>query len=416
MGAAQEVGRSCFVLDLPAKVVLDAGVKFDHQNNVLDPLPLKTNVDAAIVSHAHLDHSGFLPKLFTRSSPLTYLTPPTLELSDLLWEDSLKIAQHNQEHAGFVPNDLHRIHRYSFEVGYKRRLPLGHENWFEFFDAGHILGSAMVKVWSNDKTLLYTGDFNPAETLLHHGADLKVGSVDTVVIESTYGDRNHPPRKELEAVFAERVQDTVDRNGWALVPSFAVGRGQEVINILRSHRVNAEIYYDGMGQKAADIMLKYPEYLRDAKSLKKSLSSVNWVRGKKERKEALKRPSVIVSSAGMLQGGPILHYIEQLRLDPRSRLFFTGYQAENTIGRVLQENHRLVIDNEVLDVAFETEKFEFSAHAAKDEMLRALKKWAPSKVFLVHGDPRVMKDYAGHIEDLGLKPVIPELGKTYKLF
>ncbi len=416
LGAAKEVGRSCFLLDLPDKLLLDCGVKFGPDNEIVEPLPVKTNLNAVILSHAHLDHSGFLPKLFAQVPVLTYLTTPTLDLSNLLWEDSLKIAKFNHEHPGFEPNDLHLIKKFSFEVNNRRKLAISPHVQMEFFDAGHIVGSSMVKLSVDNKNVLYTGDFNPTDTRLHTGADLKVGPVDTVIIESTYGNRNHPPRKELEAVFAEEVQDVVDRKGWALIPAFAIGRGQEIIEILRSHGVNADIYYDGMGQKAAQIMLNYPKYLRDPKALKKALDSVVWVRSGKERKEALKKPCIIVASAGMLQGGPILFYIRKLRLEANSKLFFTGYQAERTAGRTLHETHKLEIDNEVLDVGFEIAKYEFSAHASRDDMLDALKKWSPERAFLVHGDPEVMNFYAERIKELGIKPIIPEMGKTYKLF
>ena len=118
----------------------------------------------------------------------------------------------------------------------------------------------------------------------------------------------------------------------------------------------------------------------------------------------------------MLQGGPILHYIRKLRLEVNSKLFFTGYQADRTAGRKLHETHKLEIDNEVLDVAFETVKYEFSAHAQKDDMLKALNKWSPERTFLVHGDPQIMEFFAEQIKGLGIKPIIPERGKTYKLF
>lgn len=416
LGAAQEVGRSSFLLDSERKLLLDSGVKFGPDNEIEEPLPVKAKLDAAIISHAHLDHIGYLPKLFVQQKVVSYMTPPTYDLSYLLWEDSLKIAKHNHEHAGFEPNDLHLIEKFAFEADYKSKVRLDEHTSFEFFDAGHILGSAMVKLQLGDKSLLYTGDYNPAETKLHTGTDLKVGPVDTVITESTYGNRNHPPRAELEEVFAQQVQDVVDRGGHALVPAFAVGRGQEIIHILRSHGVTADIYYDGMGQKAADIMLAYPKYLKDPRGLKKALSSAVWGRGERDRKSALKKPSVIVASAGMMQGGPILFYVKKLRLDKRCKLFFTGYQAERTVGKKLQETHKLEIDGEVLDVAFETEKFEFSAHAQRDDMLKALNKWSPQKAYLVHGDPEVMKFFAERIQELGIKPIIPERGKEYKLF
>lgn len=418
LGAAREVGRSGFLLQSEDSILLDYGLKFGPHNKTEEPLPVKTHLDAIIVSHAHMDHTGNVPKLFTNSNALTYLTQPTLDLSHLLWEDSLKIAGHEGVHAGFSRDELHRINRYSFPVSYKRKLHITQNMVMEFFDAGHILGSAMTKLtFENDKSFLYTGDLNPSDTRLHTGTDLKVGKVDSVMIESTYGNRNHPPRKELEKVFAEEVQDIIDREGWALVPAFAIGRGQEIIDLLVAHGVNAPIVYDGMGQKAAQIMLNHPQYLRDPKHLKKSLGAVKMIRSIKDRKNVLKKPCVIVSSAGMMQGGPILFYTRKLRMDPNSKLFFTGFQAVGTTGRTLLETKKLIEERLEMEVGFEVEKFDFSAHAQKDDLFKALNKWSPEKIFLVHGDAEVMDFFKERLKEHGFSKVeAPKQGQTLKLF
>lgn len=418
LGAAREVGRSGFLVESEDNILLDYGLKFGPENKTEEPLPIKQHLDAIVVSHAHMDHSGDVPKLFSNSNALTYLTPPTLELSNLLWEDALKIAGHEGVHAGFSRDELHRIQRYSFPVGYKRKLHITQDVIMEFLDAGHISGSALTKLtFDNNKTLLYTGDLNPMETRLHCGTDLKAGKVDSLIIESTYGNRNHPPRKELEKVFAEEVQDIIDRGGWALVPSFAIGRGQEVIEILYSHKVEAPIFYDGMGQKAARIMLNYPQYLKDPKNLKKALGTAIFVRGLKDRKNALKKPSVLVASAGMMQGGPILYYTRKLRLDPNSKLFFTGYQAAGTIGRQVLETKRFVEEGMEMEINLEVEKFDFSAHAQKDDLLKAVGKWNPEKIFLVHGDFGIMEFFKERLREQGFNRVeMPKRGQTLKLF
>lgn len=418
LGASREVGRSGFLVESEDRLLLDYGLKFGQQHKTEEPLPVKQHLDAIVLSHAHMDHSGNLPKLFTNSNALTYLTQPTLDLSNLLWEDSLKIAGHEGVHAGFSKDELNRIKRYSFPVGYKRKLHITQDVVMEFLDAGHILGSAMPKLtFDNDKTLLYTGDLNPAETRLHYGTDLKAGKVDSLIIESTYGNRNHPPRKELEKVFAEEVQDIIDRGGWALVPSFAIGRGQEVIEILHSHKVEAPIFYDGMGQKAAQIMLNHPQYLKDPKGLKKALNQAIFVRGQKERKNALKAPAVIVASAGMMQGGPILFYTRKLRLDPNSKLFFTGYQAAGTIGRQILETKKFLEERMETEISLEVEKFDFSAHAQKDDLLKAVSRWNPEKIFLVHGDAEVMEFFKERLKENGFsKAEMPKQGQTLKLF
>ncbi|MFH0955259.1 MAG: MBL fold metallo-hydrolase [Candidatus Micrarchaeota archaeon] len=418
LGASHEVGRSGFLVDSGDKLLLDYGVKFGLNNAIEYPLPVKTNLDAIILSHAHLDHSGFIPNLFVDSSALTYLTPPSFGLSNLLWEDSLKIAGHNGTHAGFTEEELFRLRRYCFQVGYKKRLNVSKDWTMEFFDAGHILGSSLTKLtYKKEHSLLYTGDFNSAETRLHAGADLKVGKVDTVMIESTYGNRNHPPRKELEKVFFQEVQDIIDRGGWALIPAFAVGRGQEILMILDDFGINADVYYDGMGKTAAQIMLDNPSYLKDPSALKKALRKTIVVQSAKMRKQALKKPSVIVASAGMMQGGPILFYTQKLCNDKNSKVFFTGYQVEKTIGRTLLDHKKLVVDGVLYDSQLEVEKFDFSAHAQKDDLVKSLKKWNPEKIFLVHGDLDIMDAFKETLRGQGFNKIeAPKQGETKQLF
>lgn len=418
LGASREVGRSGFIVDSGDKLLLDYGVKFGPNNLAEYPLPVNTNLDAIILSHAHLDHSGYIPNLFLDSSTLTYLTPPTLGLSNLLWEDSLKIAGHNGTHAGFNQEEVFRLRRYCFQVGYKKKLNVTKDWTMEFLDAGHIPGSALTKLtYQKEKTFLYTGDLNPMETRLHIGTDLKVGHVDSVMIESTYGNRNHPPRRELEKVFFEEVQDIIDRGGWALIPAFAVGRGQEILMILDDFGIDADVYYDGMGKTAAQIMMDNPSYIKDPGALKKAMRKTIVIHSQKMRKDALKKPCVIVASAGMMQGGPILFYTQKLRNDKNSKVFFTGYQVDKTIGRTLLDHKKLVVEGVTYDTSLEVQKFDFSAHAQKDDLIKALKKWNPEKIFLVHGDAEIMDTFKETLRGIGFGKVeTPKQGETKPLF
>ncbi len=415
LGGCQEVGRSSFLLDFGGKVLFDNGVKLSP-DGIQYPLPVDTNLDGVVISHAHLDHSGNLPHLFVESSFNCYMTPPTLDIAKILWFDTLKIAGYEGIDTEWSEEEIKKTERFTFPLHYRRRVDITKNSQLELFDAGHIIGSSMAKLSFGDKSFLYTGDFKKDETRLFKGADLDVGEVDYVAIESTYGDREHPPRKEVEKLFVEEVQDTIDRGGTALVPAFAVGRSQEIIEILKDYTVNAPIYLDGMGQKVARVMLSYPRYLKDHKALKKALETTNWVRRASMRKKALKEPSVIVTTAGMLQGGPAMAYLKEIAGDKNSSVLLTGYQVEETAGRKLMETKRIEIDDREYEVRGKVEKFDFSAHASKEEMIASLKHWSPSKILLVHGDKDVMPVFKGVIEDeLGIETVIPELGKKLKL-
>jgi len=415
LGGSNEVGRSSFLIDFGEKLVLDRGVKLTPDGSEY-PLPVEVNLDAVIISHAHLDHSGALPGLFVNSNVLSYMTAPTLELSKILWFDSLKIAGLEGIDISFSREEIDDAEKFTFPVYYKRVLHITKNCSMQFFDAGHILGSAMPMLSIGEKSLLYTGDFKVEETRLFKGADLNVGKLDYLVMESTYGDRNHPPRKECEKMFVEEVQETLDRGGTALVPGFAVGRSQELIDILHGHKINAPIYLDGMGQKVSRATLKFPKYLKNARFLQKALENTVWVKNNADRKKALKQPSVIVTTAGMLQGGPALNYLKGIYKDERSNVFLTGFQVEGTPGRLLMETNKIEIDGKVYEVRGKVEKFDFSAHASQQEMLKAVAKWQPEKILLVHGDKEIIKIFKQKIhEETGIEVLVPEAGKKINL-
>jgi putative mRNA 3-end processing factor len=413
LGACQEVGRSAFLLDFGEKFLLDYGVKLNPEG-IEYPLEVNENIKAAIISHAHLDHSGLLPYFYKKSECLSFMTQPTLELADILWRDSIKIAEFEGMAPKYDKNEVERTHKYNFVAPYKKRISLTSNTSIEFFDAGHILGSSLTKITHKEESFLYTGDFKMEETQLHVGADMSLGKVDYVMTESTYGDREHPNRKAEEQRFCESVQDTIDRGGQAIIPAFAVGRSLEVIDILSKYNLQAPIYLDGMGQKVGSVYLKNGPLIKDAKGLSSALQNANWVKNGSMRKQALKEPSAIVTTSGMMKGGPVMHYANKVFNDPKSKIHLTGYQVEGTPGRMLMDDGILPIGEKEVQtkVNCRYEKFDFSAHPSQQEMIKALKKWSPKEVFLVHGDKKVMPIFAKKIKDeLGIKVNIPEAGK-----
>ncbi|MDO8647341.1 MAG: MBL fold metallo-hydrolase [Candidatus Diapherotrites archaeon] len=415
LGAGREVGRSSLLLDFGDRVLLDDGVKLTPEG-VEYPLKPETNLDAVVISHAHLDHSGNLPSLFLDNHALSFMTSPTLEISKLLWFDSLKIAGLEGFDSGYSKPEIQKTERFAFELGYKKHVNITEKTAMEFYDAGHIVGSALTKLYlPNGKTLLYTGDFNAAETRLHHKADLKCGKVDYLIMESTYGDRNHPPRKETEKAFAESVIDTLDRGGHALVSAFAVGRSQELIDVLEEYKLNVPVYLDGMGQKAAKIMLNNPSYFKNPKFLKRALMKAHWVKGEQMRKKALKEPCVIVTTSGMLQGGPIQYYIKKLYDDSDSKIFLTGFQVEKTPGRILMDTGKIDIDGSLVDVKMKVEKYDFSAHSDHDSLMYAVDKLSPEKIVLVHGDSQVIDVFKQELHGKGFDVVAPRTGEELTL-
>tara|TARA_Y100000310_G_scaffold59310_1_gene54660 strand:- start:2535 stop:3800 length:1266 start_codon:yes stop_codon:yes gene_type:complete len=414
-GASQEVGRSAFLVDDGDKILLDYGVKLTP-NGMEYPLPVKTNLNAAIISHAHLDHSGNVPHLFQETNCLAYMTPPTLDIARILWFDTLKIAGLEGMDANFSRDEIAKTEKYTFPVGYNKPMDITDNTSMTFYDAGHIAGSALTELNLRNKTLVYSGDYRYAETRLHNPAAFeKIKECDYFITESTYGDRDHTDRKATEKKFAETVQDTIDRGGHALVPAFAVGRSQELIDVLSEYRIEAPIYFDGMGQRVARVYLNNPSYLKNPKFLKKALDKVNWVKNFKMRKAALKQPSIILCTSGMMQGGSVYAYLPEIYNDPNSRIMLTGFQVDETPGRTLLNTGKINIDGLNVKVKAEVQHYDFSAHAGKEELFAAIKQLNPEKVICVHGDKEVTKKFAASIKAEGFTPVIPELGKEIEL-
>lgn len=414
-GASQEVGRSAFLVDDGDKILLDYGVKLTPHGTEY-PLPVKTNINAAIISHAHLDHTGNIPHLFQETHCLTYMTPPTLDIAKILWFDTLKIAGLEGMDAKFSRDEIAKTEKFTFPIGYNKHMDITDHSSVVFHDAGHIVGSALTELRMKTKKIVYTGDFRYVETRLHSPAQFdKIKGCDVLITESTYGDRDHPDRKETEKIFVESVQETIDRGGHALLPCFAVGRSQEIIDVLNEYNLNAPIYFDGMGQKVAEIYLRNPSYLKNPKFLKKALENVQWVRNVKTRKAALKEPSIIVCTSGMMQGGSVYAYLPQLYNDKASKIMLTGFQVKQTPGKILLETGKINLDGINVTVKAGVERYDFSAHAGKEELFRAIRKLSPEKVICVHGDAEVTAKFARSIKEEGFTPVVPELGKTIEL-
>jgi len=414
-GASQEVGRSAFLVDDGDKILLDYGVKLTPKG-LEYPLPVKTNLNATIISHAHLDHSGNLPHLFQETHCLSYMTPPTLEIAKILWFDTLKIAGLEGMNANFSRDEIAKTEKFTLPVPYEKQMSITDNTSLIFHNAGHIIGSALTELRLSKKTLVYTGDFRNKETRLHNPGKIeKIKECDYLITESTYGDREHPNRKETEKKFAANVQDAIDKGGHALIPAFAVGRSQEIIDVLNEYRIEAPIYFDGMGQRVARIYLSHPSYQKNPKFLKKALERVNWVRNVKMRKKALSEPSVIVCTSGMLQGGSVYAYLPEIYNNPDSKIMLTGFQVDGTPGRTLLNTGKLNLDGLKVNVKADVQHYDFSAHAGKEELFQLMRKLNPEKVICVHGEAEITKKFAKSIKQEGFTPIIPELGQEIEL-
>ncbi len=417
LGGCNEIGRSAVLID--DKIVIDYGLRPSEPPEI----PLESALPrAVIVSHAHLDHSGMVPSLMPahhKRVPDVYLTSVTRDLSQLLSRDTIKVGK-DQGFCFFDEGNIRRMDRHTYPVDYGERIVLDGSDYnaeyeFQLFNAGHIPGSSSIylRKESEDISLFYTGDIKLGETRLIPSAQpAEFPRSDILLIESTYYGREHRDRRELEREFVDSVKEGVDSGGNVIVPCFAVGRTQEIVMILHSHGVTP--YVDGMGLGVFSLFKHHPEFLKDAKALSKAFSDAIFVNSKK-RKKALSEPSVIVTTAGMLNGGPVLYYLKKIHEDPKSKILLTGYQIEGTNGRRLVEQGCVETNGEVVKVNARVEQYDFSAHAGDSELKELVSRFCNSGteiVFPVHGEHT--EEFAAWARDkFGCEAISPHNGEEY---
>jgi len=402
LGGAREVGRSAVLVD--ESLLLDYGTKADRppQFPVGDVDP-----DAVVASHGHLDHVGTLPALLSGTErPPIHWTPPTRELALTLARDTLKLRGGTLQ-CPFTENDVKRVTEVSETHGYQEPFEAaGYE--VTFYDAGHIPGSAHVLVDDGDTRLLYTGDFHTHNQRLVSGTTARPDA-DVVVCESTYSDVEHEDRRTVEERFVESVRTTLWEGGTVVVPAFAIGRTQEMLLICDEYDIPC--YVDGMGKRVTEMLRQYPEFVRDADALRRAKSHARFVTGRDgQRRRIADQQAAIITTSGMLAGGPAMTYIPAVRSNPTNKIAMTGYQVEGTPGRGLLETGSAEIDGRMLPVAARVEQYDFSAHADRDGILRFLDDYRDSRVLVNHGDQ--CPAFAAELREDGFDARAPDLGRV----
>jgi putative mRNA 3-end processing factor len=299
----------------------------------------------------------------------------------------------------------------SKEIEFKQKITRGNAS-FELHESGHVVGGGSVIVESGGKRLFYTGDINPRGSRMLREADLDFGEIDLMITESTYSQTNQMPREETEEKFIEFAYEVLDRKGSLFVPSFSVERSQEIACVLKNAKFKHKVIMDGMAVKVNEIMLRYPEYLRDPKVFADSINHAEWIRGEQERKRALKEPCVVISPAGMLVGGSAVYYLQQLALDKKNGIALVSYQGEGTPGRKLLDTGKANIRGNDVKAEAEVRQFEFSGHVDRTGLFEMMKRIKGNpKVLTVHGDSDSCTKFAEEIhEKFGFDAIAPKLG------
>jgi putative mRNA 3-end processing factor len=411
LGGVGEVGRSAVLVD--DSLLLDFGMLTGNppQFPVGDPSP-----DAVVVSHGHLDHVGTIPSLLSGDArPPIHWTPPTYELALTLARDTLKLHG-GSYNCPFTETDVKRVTQVSRLHGYRESFAVcggpehgGYE--VTFYDAGHIPGSAHVLVDDGETRLLYTGDFHTDDQRLVAGTTARPDA-DVVVCESTYSDVEHEARATVEERFAESVKTTLWEGGTVVVPAFAIGRTQEMLMICEAYDIPC--YVDGMGKGVTEMLRQYPEFVRDADALGRAKSHARFVTGRDgQRKRIADQQAAIVTTSGMLSGGPAMTYIPEIRANPTNKVTMTGYQVEGTPGRELLETGSAEIDGRVLPVSAQVEQYDFSAHADEDGLRTFLDDYQDADVLINHGDR--CGAFAADLRETGHSARAPTLDETVRI-
>jgi KH/beta-lactamase-domain protein len=435
LGAGRQVGRSAILLQTPmSKVLLDCGINPAGSGSeaypILEAPEFNINeLDAIIISHAHLDHSGFLPYLFKFGyrGPV-YCTDPTRDIMSLLQLDMIKIMAGQGLDPLYSGEDVKKTVLHTITLDYEEVTDITPDIRITLYNAGHILGSSMVHLHIGNglHNFLYTADLKYANSRLLSAAVTKFPRLESLMIESTYGGKDNvfPEKEVMEEDFMKHIVETVDRGGKVLLPVLGVGRAQEVMLVLYDKIKDGQlkeipIYIDGMVWDINAITTAYPEYL--SKTVKNQIFQHNdnpfmdpmfkRIGSKKERTDLLENQGscIIIATSGMLTGGASQEYFEFLAPDKRHTLIFTSYQGPGSLGRRVQQGEKEIMcsingrKSELVTINMEIQTLEgLSGHSSRSELLNFIKKCSPSpkKVIINHGESSRCLDLASSLHKL----------------
>ncbi|UPV77144.1 beta-CASP ribonuclease aCPSF1 (plasmid) [Halorussus limi] len=449
LGCCREVGRASFILSTPeSRVLIDCGDKPGAEGEVpylqLPEANPIADLDAVVLTHAHLDHSALLPLLFKYGydGPV-YTTEATRDLMGLLQLDYLDVAAKEGRTPPYESEMVREELKHTITLDYGDVTDIAPGIKLTLHNAGHILGSAVAHfhIGSGFHNLVFSGDIHHTDTRLFNGASNDFPRVETLVLESTYGRRNdyQTDQEDSERRLIELINETSERDGTVVIPAFAVGRSQELMLVLEEAMREGKIptmpvYLDGMIREATAIHTAYPEFLRDGLRQRILHDNENpfladqfqQVDGGDQMREEIAAgdPCIILSTSGMVTGGPIISWLELLGGDPENTLLFVGYQAQGTLGRRIQRGERKIPFSDSrrgkeLTLQFRVESVSgFSGHADRnglEDFVRTMEP-RPHKILCVHGDESATDQFSSALyQKFNLRTYAPKNTETFRL-
>jgi KH/beta-lactamase-domain protein len=453
LGGFSQVGRSCMLLSTPeSKILVDCGINPGAKHPMdsfprLDFLDITLDeLDAIVIGHAHLDHTGFLPVLckFGYKGPI-YCTEPTLPMMNLIQLDAIKVAAAQGRTPMYSERDVKQIMKQTITLPYGTVTDISPDIKLVLANAGHILGSALCHfhIGNGDHNFVYSGDIKFGKSILFEAASWNFPRVETLLIESTYGAKEdiQPTRQEVESAFINAVNNTLADGGKVLIPIPAVGRAQEIMMVIDHYMksgemVEAPVFTEGMISEASAIHEAYPEYL--ARELKQKILETDDnpfdseyftnIEHADAREEPLRdnSPCIILATSGMLEGGPVLEYFKNIAPDKKNKVLFVSYQVNGTMGRrVLDGSKQVTMSGkegkvEIVTVNCSVEKLDgFSGHSDYNQLMSFVQRLRPKlrRVLVNHGERRKSENLAMNIRRMFRVPAhYPQVQEAIKLF
>jgi len=449
LGAAGTVSGSKYLIDTGGtRFLVDYGMFQGRKELRLlnwQPAPVSPpTVDHVLLTHAHIDHSGMLPVLVREGfSGKIWSTPVTSELckislldaahlqeEDARFANKMAFSKHKPALPLFTMEDAERVMPHLRPMDYGKAVNISDDTQVRFLDAGHILGSAIIEVQTQDSgkplRLVFSGDLGRYDALILQNPT-PVSEADYLLVESTYGDRIHPAEEPVE-VISSIINETAKRGGMLVIPSFAVGRTQTLLYLIRDMKLrkiipDLPVFVDSpMAEHVTDVFCRHIEdFDEEAKAIFQktgrcpiSCSNLQFVHTREESQEinSMRYPAIIISASGMATGGRILHHLKYRLPDPRNTILFVGYQSVGTRGQMLKDGARTIkIHGEAVPVRAQIRNLEaFSGHADSAEIMRWLRtfKRPPKMTFVVHGEEESSQALADAIHrSLGWETHIP---------